>query len=267
MKPIHLALTTALALGTVERTDARPLVASDRFVTLQQGEVEVGLDAALGLSAGRVGEQAAVATGYLHDRHGGLSVAVGVTDEVEVGAAVSAVKWDRSLGREFGGVEIYGTWGFLPILGVEAGVLVSGFSRVGNEPSLHPALRFGIPFRFTLIENVLAVFSRTDFLVGLRRDRTGAEWFTDLGCTVNVTPWLYAEAYAGLSRALAGGGASAPLFGGAGPDRDRLAIPVGLGAGVTLLRRFDVFVSFNFEDLGNRKADVRNLVLSLAARF
>lgn len=267
MKPIRFAMTAVLALGLVERTEARPLVASDRFVTLQQGEVEVGLDAVLGLSAGRVGEQAAVATGYRHDRHGGLSVAVGVTDEVEVGAAVTAVKWDRSLGREFGGVEMYGVWGFLPILGVEAGVLVSGFSHADDDPALHPALRVGIPFRFTLIESVLAVFSRTDFLIGLRRDRTGAEWFTDLGCTANVTPWLYVEAYAGLSKALAGGGAGAPLFGGTGPDRDPLAIPAGLGAGVTLLRRFDVFASFNFEDLRNRKADVRNLVLSLAARF
>ncbi len=267
MKPIHLALMTALALGWVGRTEARPLVASDRFVTLQQGEVEVGLDAALGLSAGRAGEQAAVATGYRHDRHGGLSVAIGVTDEVEVGAAVSVVKWDRTAGREFGGVEMYGTWGFLPILGVEAGVLVSGFSRVGDEPALHPALRVGIPFRFTVIESGLAVFSRTDFLIGLRRDRTGAEWFADLGCTVNVTPWLFAEAYAGFSKTLTGGGVAAPLFAGVDPDRDALAIPAGLGAGVTLLRRFDVFASFNFEDLRNWKADVRNLVLSLAARF
>ncbi len=267
MNTMRFAVAAVLALGLAARVEARPLVASDRFVTLQQGEVEVGLDAVLGVSAGRAGEQAAVATGYRHDRHGGLSVAVGVTDEVEAGATVSVVKWDRSLGREFGGVEMYGTWGFLPILGVEAGVLVAGFSRADGGPALHPALRVGLPFRLTLIESVLAVFSRTDFLIGLRRDRTGAEWFTDLGCTVNITPWFFVEAYAGLSKALAGGGAEAPLFGGTGPDRDPLAMPVGLGAGVTLFRRLDVFASFNFEDLRNRMADARNLVLSVAARF
>ncbi len=267
MKKLQLAVTAVLALGLSGGAAARPLVAADRFVTLQQGEVEVGLDAVLGLSSGKAGGQVALDTGYRHDRHGGVSVAVGVLDEVEVGAALMGVRWDRDAGSEFGGVEMYGTFGFLPMLGVEVGLLVSNFARQGDEVSLHPAVRVGMPFRFTLIESVFAVFSRTDLLVGIREDGTGAEWFTDFGCTANVTPWLFVEAYAGLSQALAGGGAAAPLFGGIVEDRGRLGIPAGLGVGVTLFRRLDLFASFNFEDLRTRKSDFRNLSVSAAFRF
>lgn len=246
---------------------ARPLVAADRFVTLQQGEVEAGLDLAIGLSSGQTGGRLAVDTGYRHDRRGGLSVAVGVLDEVEVGAAIRAVHWDRDFGSDFGGVELYGTFGFLPFLGVEAGVLVSGFSRGEEGDMLHPALRLGVPFRFTLIESVFAVFSRTDFVFGFRRDRTGAEWFTDLGCTTNATPWLFFEAYLGMTRALSGGGAVSSWFGGFVLDRKRLAIPLGAGVGFTLWRRLDLFVSFNLEDIRNRKLDDRNVTLSSSIRW
>lgn len=263
MRPHPFVMMAVVMLVSSGRVLARPLVAADRFVTLQHGEVEVALDAALGLSSGATGREMALDTGYRHDRHGGLSVAVGVLDSIEVGTSVSVIKWSQDAGSEFGGIELYGAFGFLPFLGLEAGVLVSGFSQGRDDVTLHPALRLGVPFRFTVVEGVFAVFSRTDFLLGFRRDSSGFEWFTDVGCTVNVTPWFFVEGYGGISRSFRGG--RVPLFGGTATDAKPLAVPAGAGVGVTLLERLDVFASFNLEDV--KEARTRNITLSVAARL
>jgi len=245
---------------------ARPLPAAGRFVTLQQGEIEVAADLTLDLSKGRAGDGLSVDTGYYHDRHGGISFAYGILDEVEFGAAISAAKWDRILGSEFGGLDLYGTWGFLPILGLEVAMRVQGGSRA-QDIALVPGVRIGIPFRFALIEEVLAVFSRTDFTLAFRPGETGADWFTDAGATFNLFPWLFAEGYVGFAKALRGAGARPPLFGGPEPADGRFAIPVGLGAGATLWRRLDLFAAFNLEDLRHRAADARTFTMTVRFRL
>lgn len=254
----YLAFIAAV-LSLTGNLDAlgRPLVASDRFVTLQEGEAEVGLDLSVGLSKGRRGEEFAIASGYRPDRHEGLSFAYGVLDELEIGASFAISKWDEAKGGRFGGSELYATFGFLPFLGVEGAFLVQG------RDFLDPSLRLGIPFRFPVLESLLAVFWRFDFMVRFGSEETLVDLFGHFGFTWNVLPWLYLEGYGGVER---GEGAKGPLF-RTYEKTTGLGVPAGLGLGVTFARRYDLLLSFNFEDLKGKGIDGQDLCLRLRAFF
>lgn len=248
---------------------ARPLEAADRGIVLRHNEVEVGLDATVGLTSSKEGKQVAIDTGYRHDRHGGLSAAVGLFESFELGVALKVVHWQKGLEAQFGGVDFYGTWAFLPFVGVELGVIISrpvseGPGQQTQTYLTTPSLRLGLPFRFTLLESRLAIFSRTDLLFSFPQKETAMKWFTDLGLTLNITPWLFFEGYAGFSKSLKGMRSLTTILDEATKN---LEIPVGGGLGVTLFGRWDVFVSFNLHDLKERGADARNVTLSSTFRF
>lgn len=249
-----VAMVAVLAFaGTAAADSTVPLAA--RGITIEQGQGEIGFDFSLGLSKGVVAKEVWLGTQYMHDRHNGLSFRYGILEQLQLGAALSAMYWSSATGAEFGGGtytagEIYATWAFLPFLGVELGVLIPG-KDLGNN---RVGMRLSIPFRYELVANMLSVFAREDMVFKFINGGPCIDTFTDAGLTYNPIPPLFIELYAAFWHGISNSGVD-------------MAVPLGLKVGGTVAPALDLAMTFNFADLHNRKADGRSLTLAAAYRF
>lgn len=146
---------TALADSTV------PLAA--RGITVQQGQGKSGLDFSLDLSKGAVAKEVWLGTQYMHDLHNGLSFRYGILEELQLGAALSAMYWNNATGAEFGGGDLYRRRNLrdvgLPALpgrgtrGLDSGVDMAIPLGLKVGGTVAPALDLAMTFNFADLHN------------------------------------------------------------------------------------------------------------------
>jgi len=223
---------------------SRPLVRAQRFVTLQQGEQYAALD--LSYAAQISGDDASlfyVGSGFVHHRRSGLSLGLGITDQWEVGLSVAPYQYSSKRQTGFGSFEIYTTFGFLPFLGVEASFLTAGTDR----NNFRNGFRIGLPFKFAVIEDTLAVLFRPDVVFLWREGQEDGELLVDTGIVWNMTSFLFAELYLGADRLLTGNGIDLRFPAQARKGAD-LKVPVGLAIGGTIAKHLDIVGAFSLMD-------------------
>lgn len=256
MKGRVAILAGILVLTLAAGAAANPAVPmAGRGITVGQAQGEIGFDFALGLSKGLVAKEIWLGTQYLHDRHNGLSFRYGILDNLQLGAALSAMYWNNATGTEFGdgayaAGEIYATWAFLDFLGVELGILIPGKNLSNNRVGV----RLSIPFQYPLVENMLSVFVREDIVFKFINGGPCIDTFTDLGLTYNPINPLFIEFYAAF-------------WHGISKSAVDKAIPLGIKIGGTPVPALDLALAFSFGDLRTQKADVRSVTLAAAYRF
>ncbi|NOZ02446.1 MAG: hypothetical protein GXP54_11220 [Deltaproteobacteria bacterium] len=269
-----LLFSTAVFAETVPR--------ARRGITLDQGVTEIGLEFTMGLNAGGAADAWSIGqgipdgfialdrdarpgaypgislTGYEHKRHTGFTTAYGITDDVEIGLALNAINFERvrdtkghvTNNAEIGGGEVYVTYGFLPFMGVELGILVPGEDLADRRIGM----RLGIPINLPLVEDVLSISLREDMEFYFVKGGPTIQSFTDIGITVSPIHEFYMEAFVGFR------------YGVSSPHGDA-RIPLGLLVGGNPLPTVDLGVAFTFGDLLGHGADARSLTFAAAFRF
>jgi len=274
-----LTMFLFLASSAAVRADAVPK--ASRGFTLDQWEWDLGFDFTLGLNKGQVAEAYSIGHGehggfyalarsrnpagypaiplfgYEHDRHAGFTIAYGVLDSLEVGVAINAINYSRlhdeygtSTLVDTGGVDLYVTYGFLPFIGVELGLLVPG----ADFDNKRVGMRIGVPIEANIVEDILTIFLREDIEFFFVEGGPTIETFTDVGLTINPVPEMFIETFVGYRY-----GIHRPT----GADR----LPLGIKIGVSPLDPVDIGLAFTFGDLINHGADARSLTLSGSIRL
>lgn len=282
MTKIGLAVTIIPLLGFGSLALADTVPKASRGITVDQGQTEIGLEFTLGLNRGQAADAWSIGqgepdgftardrsinpgnyppiplTGYVHKRHAGFTTAYGILDELEIGLALNAVNFERhrngqgnlTTSAEIGGGEVYVTWGFLPMLGVELGILFPG----GDLENKRIGMRLGIPIQMPLVEDILSVSLREDMEIYFVKGGPTIQTFTDLALTVSPIPELFVEMFVGFR------------YGVHKPHGDA-RIPLGLQVGGTPIPPLDLGLAFTFGDLLDQGADARSLTFTGALRF
>jgi|GEM_PF-5775938 len=243
VRNIQVMLVTVL-LFVSSHAFSRPLVRAQRFVTLQQGEQYAAVDLSYGTQL--TGDEASVfcfGSGFVHDRRSGISLGLGVTDQWEVGLSVAPYLYSSKRPSGFGSFELVTVFGFLPFLGIEASFLTAGADR----EHFRNGFRVGLPFKFAVIEDKLAVLFRPDVVFLWREGQEDGELLVDAGIIWNLTSFLFTELYIGAEKLLTGNGIDLrfPAWARKGAD---LKVPVGLAIGATIAKHLDIVGAFSLMD-------------------
>jgi hypothetical protein len=252
-------LVPAAALAADE--PAYPEAYAERPLVLNRHMGEVGLDFTLGLNAGRAAKDMAL----------GLGFRFAVIDNFEIGLGVDALKYSADVyDAKFGGFDVFARYAFLQYLGVELHIFAPGDrfaprgSYIDSFGDQLVGIEVGVPFQYIIVHDMLKVHAGLAFDLGFMTEGRAGQTpqFSigiNYGIAFNPIKQVFLDLYSGALMCIR---PDAGSFG------DRVAIPLGLIAGGTLVGgSLDLFLKFQFDDLKGAQADARSLGVGGRFRF
>jgi hypothetical protein len=274
-------VAAAIVLVPAGRVSGQTVPVVDRPLVVEEGSGEVSFTLSVGLdeSAGGVelaGRRVQLRDEWIGDRHGGLAFAYGVARNVEVGAAVQMgwrspdyaasalprVDEFRTTGDgfKFLGAYVWTGWAFMPFLGLEFGI------RVPGEQFNYHRIKFeaGLPFKWVFSPGLLALHVRPDLFVGIAKAEhpdskdqdVQVGMLVDAGITLNLTPELFFDVSAAVECKL----------NNAVESQNRVAIPMQILAGYTVIPALDLSVAYVLSDLYNVDGAAAASALTIGAK-
>ncbi|MBP7127513.1 hypothetical protein KBD49_14220 [Myxococcota bacterium] len=220
--------------GYPEAYAARPLV-------LDAGMVQTGLDFGLGLNKGRMAKDMTL----------GVGAQWGVVRNFELGLVIDAMKYSSGLsGTKFGGFDLGARYRFIDMLAAELHLYAPGDRTfIDSFGKQRVGMLLGVPFQWIAVRDMLKVHAALNFDLGFVAD----DYPTSGGAMPQFTLGLqYGLSYNPIRQLFLDltFGTDFGLRPSAGSFGDRVAIPVALTVGGTLVRgRLDLYASFALDNL------------------
>ena len=242
MRTTWLLLTCSLLLlASPIAAEPYPATMAQRPLVLNQGMFQAGADVDLGMNKDRA----------LKDLGVGLSIAYGVTKDLELGLDVGALSYGKDAqGAKLGGATIYGRYRFIEMLAAQLDIYFPGdhgyLDSFGDQLI---GVTLGLPFQYIAVENMLKIHAMLGFDAAFVKDTyatSGGESpqmnvLVGYGVTYNPMQALFLDLSSGTILGLK------PSAGSMG---DRAAMPLAFTVGGTLLDgSMDVYVALRVANL------------------